>query len=217
MPVNRAGVVLGGGTGERFGETEKALVPFDGDPMVRHVVDALAAVTEEVVVNCREDQREAFAAALRDHEVAFAVDPEPGLGPVAGLGATLDVVSARVVAVVACDMPAVDPTFLRYLVDRLGGNEAAVPRLPSGRLQPAQAVYRVPPLREAAAQSLAAGDGSLHDVVDRLQAGIVQPAQIQQVTTWRSLADLNSPADLEALAAGDRPDLQDGPQSPDRS
>ena len=199
MTANRAGVVLAGGAGERFGEAEKALASFDGEPMLRHVVDAVAAVTDQVVVNCRADQREAFAAALQDDDVTYAVDPEPDLGPVAGLGTALDEVSAPVVVVVACDMPAVDPGFLRYLFERLGGNDAAVPGLPDDRLQPAQAVYRTAPLREAAAESLAAGVGSLHDVVDRLQAGIVPPAEVQQVTTWRSLADVNTPADLAAL------------------
>mgnify|MGYP000591951928 FL=1 len=202
--ANRAGVVLAGGAGERFGDAEKPLAEFEGEPMLRHVVDAVAAVTDEVVVNCRADQREAFAAAL-PHDVTYAVDPEPDLGPVAGLGTALDEVSAPVVVVVACDMPAVDPRFLRYLFERLGGNDAVVPGLPDDRLQPAQAVYRTAPLREAAAESLAAGVGSLHDVVDRLQAGIVPPAEVQQVTTWRSLADVNTPADLEALAAGEVP------------
>jgi len=199
MTANRAGVVLAGGAGERFGDVEKPLAEFEGEPMLRHVVDAVAAVTDQVVVNCRDDQREAFAAALQDDDVTYAVDPEPDLGPVAGLGTALDEVSAPVVVVVACDMPAVDPGFLRYLFERLGGNDAAVPGLPDDRLQPAQAVYRTAPLREAAAESLAAGVGSLHDVVDRLQAGIVPPAEVQQVTTWRSLADVNTPADLAAL------------------
>jgi hypothetical protein len=89
-------------------------------------------------------------------------------------------------------MPAVDGTFLRYLFDRLGGNEAAVPALPDDRLQPAQAVYRTAPAREAAAESLAAGAGTLADVVDRLQAGIVPPAEVQQVTAWRSLAEVTT-------------------------
>ena len=199
MAAERAGVVLAGGYGERFGDAEKALAEFEGQPMLVHVVDALDDVVDEVVVNCRPDQEESFSAALGDRPVTVALDPEPDRGPVAGLGTALDVVTAPVVAVVACDMPAVDPTFLRYLFERLGGNEAAVPALPDDRRQPAQAVYRTAALREAAAESLAVGDGSLHDVVDRLQAAIVPPAEVQQVTSWRSLTDVTTPEDLAAL------------------
>jgi molybdopterin-guanine dinucleotide biosynthesis protein A len=201
MDDERAGVVLAGGYSERFGHREKATVSFQGEPMLQHVVAALAAVTDPVVVNCRAEQRAAFEDALEGLDVRFAVDPEPDLGPVAGLGTALDEVDAPAVAVVACDMPAVDPGFLRYLFDRMGGNEAAVPGLPDGNRQPAQAVYETEPLREAAAQCLATGDGSLQGVVDSLQAAVVPPAEIQQVTSWRSLTDVNSPEDLEQLEA----------------
>lgn len=203
MTADRAGVVLAGGYSERFCDADKALAEIHGEPMLLHVVEALVAVTDEVVVNSRADQREAFAAVLADEPVRFAVDPEPGLGPVAGLGTALDEVTAPAVAVVACDMPAVDQTFLRYLFDRIGGNEAAVPALPDDTLQPAQAVYRTAALREAAAESLAADVGSLRDVVDRLQAAVVPPAEVQQITPWRSLTDVNTREDLLALEEGE--------------
>ncbi len=200
MAVERSGIVLAGGSSERFGDADKALAAVEGEPMLAHVVAALDEVTDEVVVSCREAQRAGFADALADYSVRFAVDPEPGLGPVAGLGTALDAVSAPLAAVVACDMPAVDPTFLRYLFDRIGGNEAAVPAMPDENLQPVQAVYRTAATREAAAASLAAGETRLTDVLDRLQAAVVPPAEVQQVTRWRSLTDVNTREDLERLA-----------------
>jgi molybdopterin-guanine dinucleotide biosynthesis protein A len=200
MTAERAGIVLGDVPGEGSGDGEPALAVFEGEPMLRTVVGTVADVTDEVVVACRADQRDDFAAALEGLAVRFAVDPEPEQGLIGGLGVALDAVEAPVVAVVAADMPAVDETFLRYLFDRLGGNEAAVPALPDEQLQPAQAVYRTAPAREAAAESLAASTGTLADVVDRLQAGIVPPAEVQQVTAWRSLAHVTTGVDAEGSA-----------------
>ncbi|PSP45582.1 molybdenum cofactor guanylyltransferase, partial [Halobacteriales archaeon QH_10_70_21] len=61
---DRAGVVVAGGRSTRMGDREKAVVELAGQPLVARIADRLAAVTDEFVVNCRADQREAIAAAL---------------------------------------------------------------------------------------------------------------------------------------------------------
>ncbi|MDX1746000.1 MAG: NTP transferase domain-containing protein, partial [Halobacteriales archaeon] len=45
-----AGVVLAGGGSTRFGEADKLLAELDGTPLVRRVVDRLAARTDRLVV-----------------------------------------------------------------------------------------------------------------------------------------------------------------------
>lgn len=194
----RAGVVLAGGYSRRFGPTDKALVRVGGRPMLRHVVDRLADPVDEVVVNCRPDQRDRFAAALGGIGARFAVDPPEriGGGPVAGLTTALDAVRAPVAAVAPCDTPRVPPSLLAALFDRADGKAGAVPR-DGDRRHPLPAVYRVPDARAACED--VGRDGSLRAVVDRLD-----PAELVCVADARaplgSLRGVNTRDDLARLA-----------------
>ncbi|WP_254768818.1 molybdenum cofactor guanylyltransferase [Salinilacihabitans rarus] len=161
MPTHRslAGVVLAGGYSTRFGERDKAVADLAGTPMIRRVVDRVGEVTDAVVVNCREEQRDPIAAALDGCEptVRYALDPVPDRGPVAGIRTGLSATDREYAAVVACDMPFVDPALLDRLFERAraADADAAVVRLDDGWLQTTQAVYRREPMRRACATALA--------------------------------------------------------------
>ncbi|MFB6297091.1 MAG: molybdenum cofactor guanylyltransferase [Salinirussus sp.] len=196
--ADRAGVVLAGGGSTRFDGGDKALAPVDGEPMLVRVVDRVGAAVDGVVVSCRPAQRGAFRRALAGNPaVALAVDPVPDEGPLAGLRAALSAVGTRYAAVVACDMPAVDPGFLRALFERARDNDAAVP-VASGTPQPAQAVYRVPAMIAAAERRLSAGRRSLRGALAGLDAVEVDPSSVG-AGARRSLVDVNTRADLRAF------------------
>lgn len=196
-----AGVVVAGGTATRFGERDKALVPVEGTPMVVRVVDRLTEVVDELVVNCREDQREAIAAALDgcDATPRFAHDPVPDCGPVAGLRTGFRVAAGTYAVAVPCDMPYLDPTLLAYLRNRVrsADAEATVPRF-DGFARPLCAAYRVEPAREACERATQRTDPALRDVLAMLDVDEVPEAIVLDYADRRSLADVDRPADLEA-------------------
>jgi len=217
------GVVLAGGYSRRFGDADKALARIDGEPMLARVVDCVGAFAPGVVVNCREDQRARFAEVLGP-DVRFVTDPTPDGGPLVGLHAALQAVSTAYVAVVACDMPAVDPDFLSVLFDyasgpdRASGDDAgessdsrdgagessdgpdgAVPRLREGHRQPTQAVYQTDALQRACAAQLSAGSHSLREALDRLDVRVLDPETVAEHTTWRSLTNVNTREDLASF------------------
>mgnify|MGYP006272774449 CR=1 FL=1 len=198
----RSGVVLAGGYSTRFEGADKALATVDGRPMLARVVDRLAGVVDRVVVSCRADQRPAFEAALGAVDgtpVEFVLDPEPDGGPLAGLAASLAAVESTYTAVVACDMPFIDPDFVSVLFERAAGHDAAVPELDDGHLQPTQAVYRADALRAVATRRLAADRRSLHGALDDLDTVVIPASTVAANTDWRSLRDVNSRADLDAF------------------
>lgn len=199
MTGARAGVVLAGGGSERFGDRDKALATVDGEPMLARVASRVGEAVGHVVVNCRAEQREAFERALSESgvDVTVAVDPTPDEGPLAGLRTGLDAVGCEYVAVVACDMPGVEPAFLSRLFERAAGHDAAVPVL-DDEPQPAQAVYRAPAIRRAAQRQLSNDRRSLRGALGRLDVVEVPVEAVADVPARRSLADLNT---REALAA----------------
>ena len=197
----RAGVVLAGGRSERFGDADKALAEFAGEALVCRVVDRIGGAVDELVVNCRAEQVGPIRRALDGAAVdpAFATDPVPDRGPAAGLATGLAAVTAPLAAVTACDMPRLDPAFLASLFDDAADRTGAVPVL-DGYPQPLCAVYRAAPARRACRAALADGDGSLRDVVDRLGPAVVPEPEVCRRTDPATFRNVNTPADLDALA-----------------
>jgi molybdopterin-guanine dinucleotide biosynthesis protein A len=199
----RAGVVLAGGYSTRFGETDKALAPVDGDPMLVRVVERIAPAVDTVVVNCRADQKEDFEAALGrvDFPVPyrFVLDSEPDRGPLAGLENALEGIEAEYAAVIACDMPWVDTALLDALFERAAGHDAAVPELPDGHLQPTQAVYRTDATLAVASERLAVGERSLRAALDTLDVAVVPSETVESVADGRSLRDVNTRSEYDSL------------------
>ncbi|MEZ3162761.1 molybdenum cofactor guanylyltransferase [Halorubrum sp. RMP-47] len=210
------GAILAGGRSTRFGGADKAVAPLAGVPMIRRVADRLAGtddpvppgadrvggdpVVDELVVNCRPDQREAIAEALGGVPlpVRWALDEEPDRGPLAGIRNACRVASDRYAAVVACDMPFVDPGFLAALRETAAtaDAEAAVPRLDDRWYQTTQAVYATGPAAAACARALDRGDGKILAMLERLDEVVVDDETIRSITTADTFADVDTASDL---------------------
>ena len=201
MSADVTGIVVAGGHSTRFGDREKALAELDGEPMLRRVADALSTATDEIVVNCRSDQREGFAAALAGvtADVRFAIDEETGEGPLAGLGTALSTVESEYAVVLGCDMPLVDPDALSALLDDLekGDADAVVPRSDGGA-EPLHAAYRVGSTATAAVAALDGDERSLRALLDRLsvryldvETSAVSPRSLTSVDTRARLEELD--------------------------
>ena len=193
----RSALILAGGRSTRFGDADKSLAEVEGTPMIRRVADRLAEVCDELVVNCRDDQRAAVADALEGCAHWVAVDPVPDEGPVAGMRTGLRVANGNAVAVVACDMPRIDPA----LFERLFGavDTAAVPRA-DGRLHPLHAVYDRHEARVACDRTMAAGSARLYDVLARVDPVVVDVDDA--VDGDSPFTNVNTRADLRAVSGG---------------
>lgn len=196
---SRAGVVLAGGRSRRFGPTDKALAPVGGRPMLRRVVERVRGVADAVVVNCRPDQRDRFAAALDGvPDVRFAVDPPERVdgGPVAGLRTALDAVRTPSAAVTACDMPRLPPSLLRVLFERAAGRAGVVPH-DGERRRPLCGVYRVPDAR-VACESVGP-NGSLRAVLDHLDPVVVPRVTVREHAPTAALESVDTREDRSRL------------------
>ncbi len=221
--TTRSGVILAGGRSTRFSGADKALADVGGKPMVRRVADRLADVVDEVVVNCRADQREAIAAVVADcpTPTRIAVDDRPDEGPVAGMHTGLAAATGDYAAVLACDMPAVVPSFVGALFGVATGDQptdppttpeagptpsgagppydAVVPLRPTGWYEPLQAVYRRGPTRQACADALRRDDRKALAPLASLSWTPVGASLIEAHDAAGSFASVNTRADLEAI------------------
>ncbi|MFW6320878.1 MAG: molybdenum cofactor guanylyltransferase [Halohasta sp.] len=194
--TGRAGIVLAGGRSERFPTVDKALAPLDGNPLLWHAVASVDPAVDELIVNCRRDQREAFAEALAAFPVRFAVDRIPDRGPVVGLRTALEETTATYAAVVPCDMPSIPVGFVDFLFARARNRTGAVARV-DGRVQPFPAVVHVRAAAAACREAEATGDGRIesfvslldpHVVPERVVRAHVDPAAFDSINTHDDLA-----------------------------
>jgi molybdopterin-guanine dinucleotide biosynthesis protein A len=186
-------IVLAGGQSRRMGR-DKALIEYQGRPIIAHVIDTLRALSDDlVVVSNRPDLYSSFGARV-------TADYDPPCGPLGGIAAGLQAVQRPLAVVVACDMPFLNVTLLRWLIDLTDGYDAVVPQT-ADEFEPLHAVYRQecynPILRrlERGERRVISffGDVRLRPVLES-EWRALDPA-------GRSLVNLNTPDDLDVLSS----------------
>lgn len=191
MPRPLAGAVLCGGLSRRMG-TDKALVRFDGVALVERVVARLRGVCEPVVI----------APGGRDIQVsgcAAVGDAAVAAGPLGGLLAALRASPHQLVAVVAVDMPWVDPALIALLAARCSGLDAILPVSTHGP-EPLHAVYARSAIGSFEA-AIGGDDRSLHGALRNLRVGHIEEAEWRAAGIEPGFArNLNTPEDLEVLS-----------------
>jgi molybdopterin-guanine dinucleotide biosynthesis protein A len=96
-----AAVILAGGEGRRMGGADKGLLEYQGYPLIEWALTALTPQVEEVVISANRNL-DAYAAYGR----RVLPDTLPDYpGPLAGVLAALDAVTADWLLVTPCDTP----------------------------------------------------------------------------------------------------------------
>jgi len=205
------GFVLAGGQSSRMGQ-DKALLLFAGRPLVAHALSILTqAGLPASIAGARPSARtalEAFAPVVED--------PEPGLGPLAGICAALASTSAHYAVFLPVDLPLLPPALIAFLLHhaRITGQAVTVPAV-SAFTQTFPVVLEralLPALKAA----LGAGNGRCLSAFQAAAASLGQTinsvavellAQSGQVThplglpPVRWFLNLNSPGDVEQAEA----------------
>jgi molybdopterin-guanine dinucleotide biosynthesis protein A len=118
--MNVTGIVLAGGMGRRMGGVDKGLLPFQGKPMVAHVLERLRPQVAEILVNAN---REIDAYA----QFGFPVIPDAiggYAGPLAGLHCGLSAARHPLAVTVPCDSPFLPADLVARLHAALQQNDA---------------------------------------------------------------------------------------------
>ena len=128
--------IQAGGESKRMGQ-DKGLVPFQGQPLIMRVLNRVAGIADELVITSNQPEQYRFLG------LTPVPDLQPGRGALGGLYTALDAAHHPAVAVVACDMPFVNPLLLVIQLQLLNdtGADLVIPRTPDG-LEPFHAVYR---------------------------------------------------------------------------
>jgi len=186
-------IVLAGGRSSRMGRA-KALLPFDGQPLIAHVVEALRACCSEVVVvaSPAQDLPSLPATLVRD-EVAYQ-------GPVSGIYHGLSAATEEVSFVTSCDSVFLNPGVIRLVLSQIAGHDVAVPYW-EGRFQPLHAAYRRTVLPHLE-QQLARGELRPVQLFDKVPTRRIEEHEIRNIDPdgW-TFFNMNTPEEYEQALA----------------
>lgn len=192
---SRTGVIIAGGRSVRFGGKDKTVADLNGKPLIRHTAERLLEATDDLVVNCRKDQRVVIGEALTGLEPTFAIETKPDRGPVGGMAEGLDAAETDYAAVVAADMPLLDAGLFEYLFERAIGHDAAVPR-PGDWFEPLHGVYRPEPMAEACREALMEEDHRIIEPLFSVDYVVVERNDLVDHGSLSSFESVDTPEDL---------------------
>jgi len=190
------GIVLAGGSGRRFGHP-KALTLLRGKPMIIHLIEKLAPLTDGLIVVVKEaDPR--LETILEEHGVQICLDRLPIQSPLVGLAAGFEHLRSGYAVAAPCDSPFLSPNTVKRLFEEAVGYDAAVPMWRNGYIEPLHSVYRVETCLEASRSTIEEGELSVRAMISRLKR--VNYVEAEALGDPRHFLNLNTLEDLENLA-----------------
>lgn len=171
-------VVQAGGESRRMGQS-KALVEFNGRPLICRLVERLRPAADEMVITTNEPERLQFLHGMYpDLDLRLATDSFEARGALPGLHTALDAARCPFVAIVACDMVFASPRLVVAEAIEMAetGADVVVPVNTHG-FEPFHATYRKDTCLPAVARALEAGNSRVQSVFDDDAVRVVEFAQ----------------------------------------
>ena len=135
--VITTGIILAGGRGQRFGK-EKYLILLNNQSLLERVMTSIESICNEIlVVTSRELYHEISGKNLK---AKIIVDALPGKAAMGGLYTGLTFSNTNYALVVASDMPFLNSRLMQYMIDKIDGFDAVVPRI-NNFIEPLHAIY----------------------------------------------------------------------------
>jgi len=189
-------IVLAGGKGGRLGR-DKTMEKIGGYAMLHRVLDCLTSICDEIIIVIAQAQSKPTLPV----EAQVVVDLYPGKGSLGGIYTGLVASTSFHNLVVACDMPFLNPSLLRYLIEVSPDFDVIIPRNREGMLEPLHAIYSrdcIDPINLQLQQDVLKIDEFLGQVkvryVEEEETGEFDPQHL-------SFFNINTPADLDKARA----------------
>jgi molybdopterin-guanine dinucleotide biosynthesis protein A len=182
-------VVLAGGASKRLG-MDKALLEINGEWLLQRTLNTLAALSDDLLVVARDK------ATLADLAVRVVQDVVPGRGTLMGIYTGLQSMRHQRGLFVACDMPFLNPSLLRYMILLSSDFDVVVPRIGS-ETEPLHAVYSKACLAPIA-RALDLGQLRVIQFFKEVRVRYVEQQEVEAFDPQHlSFFNINTVADLE--------------------
>lgn len=188
-PEPISAVILAGGQARRLGGVEKGLLPTGAQCMLARIIARIQPQVDEILINANRALEQ-----YQDFGLRIVSDPEPDLGPLAGIASGLGAAQHPLLFVSPCDCPQLPADLVARLYLAMQQQQRPLAIVHDGeRLQPLIALIH---------RSLLA---SLQTDIDARRLKVhrwieTQSPAIAQFDDAAAFTNINTPQDLAALA-----------------
>jgi molybdopterin-guanine dinucleotide biosynthesis protein A len=165
MKMRASAVILAGGNSSRMGR-DKSMLPVNGRPLHAHIVEQLRPDFDEVVISGDD------AGRFSGTDARVIPDITPGQGPLMGILSALEATAHDLNFVTACDIPEMNPMFIRRMFRAVEGYDGVIPVSGESSLEPLFGIYHksmIPAVRAA----LQSGRRKIRDALESVRINYI--------------------------------------------
>lgn len=194
MNHNLTGVILSGGKSTRMGGN-KAFIEIEGTPIIQRIQTLFERLFDEIIIVT--DQKELFS----NLNAKIYLDLIPNRGVLGGLYTGLFFSSFPFSFCVACDMPFLKESVIKYLIKNIEDSDVIVPKTKDG-LQPLHAIYSKNCL-EPIKKIIELGKYKIVDFYPMVKVKIIDEHEFFSLDPMReSFINVNTPEELLLIKKG---------------
>ncbi|MCD6506951.1 molybdenum cofactor guanylyltransferase [Candidatus Poribacteria bacterium] len=194
--LNVSAIVLAGGRSSRF-KRDKALILWEGKPLIVRQVDMLKGLFDEIIVVTGNERR--YEELI---DVKVVKDLIKGKGPLGGIHAGLSSSSNDYNLILPCDMPLLNEKVISLLLDEINGRSRIILPVVRGYVEPLVGIYH----RDCipfAEMLLRGGKLKVLGLMDFVPTKLIPENRVLEVDpNLTSFLNLNSPEDLKIATCG---------------
>jgi len=196
--LKKSAIILAGGFSKRLGQ-DKALIELAGRPLVLHVLDRVRGVVDEVMVVVSSDDQRTVFECLLGRKASVVVDKCEIQSPLIGASVGFENAQGEYSLLLPCDTPFISSEVVALLLDLCVNKSAAIPRWPTGYIEPLQAAYQTKSALNAAKTALEEGKLDLRSMISHLRGVRYISTLVLQEVDPRLLTffNINTPEDLK--------------------
>jgi molybdopterin-guanine dinucleotide biosynthesis protein A len=169
--------------------TDKAMLDFDGRPLVSRVVERVTSISDDVYV---------VSKRAMEIDARVVLEPPEPQTPLLGVLTALRAAAHPLVFICGCDMPFVSPALATFLADRADDLDAVVP-FRDGKSEALHCVWSASAADKVAAL-LDQGEFGLRRALAEMDVDVVGEATWRAIDSdGRAFTNLNTPDDVAAI------------------
>jgi len=137
--------------------------------MITYVVDTVQPLVDEVLVVTNTENNRGKISRVIDSKVKIVLDESHLKSPLIGALTGFKHAKGKYSLLLACDTPLISRKVISLLLELITGNDAVVPKWPSGYIEPLQAIYDTQKGYEASFQAILQKELRMKGLITRLK------------------------------------------------